>query len=215
MPVSTVDWWIELLEDASITVFPDIEELRTTHPAAYAILKPRDITSLAIGTIRNDDTLIGFLGVDNPDPDMVAVITSFIRVVGYFASTFLERRDLLWKLNRLSYHDPLTGAFNRHALEQYYHNDTLSSLGVIYCDITGLKQINLEVLIQDADRVMYEDKQEYYQQHPAFDRRTATPHNAEALLAECSGGCTQVILKEFLGTAHHGDQSGRCTTGVL
>lgn len=101
--------------------------MHTAHPTTYAILKPQGITSLAVGVIQDEEKQLGFFGVDNPDPAMVPIITSLIRVAGYFVSTFLKRRDLLRKLNRLSYHDPLPGAFNRHALEQYYHNDTLSS----------------------------------------------------------------------------------------
>lgn len=287
--ISAVDWWFEIFRNSSTMVLPDIEELRTTYPATYAVLKPQGITSLAVGVIQDESGQIGFFGVDNPDPAMVSVITSLLRLVGYFISVLLKRRDLFKKLNQLSYHDPLTGALNRHALEGYYKPGDLSSLGVIYCDITGLKQVNdkkgheagdqmirhcyqliadnlesnqifrvggdefvalcldwpndrfmrcalwlkqvvkkdkyhmavgyawsdqtpldLESLMQCADRVMYEDKQDYYQQHPAAERRISTPRHstpANEMLPSNQKARTQAVLQEFLGSAYHDMQT--------
>lgn len=282
IPASDVSWWIELFQDSPTIVFSDIEEMRTAYPSTYALLKPQGIKSLALGVIKNEDKQIGFFGVDNPDPGMVPLITTFIRVVGYFIFTFLKRRDLLLELNRLSYHDPLTGAWNRHALERYYTTDALSSLGVIYCDVTGLKQVNdskgheagdqlirqcyqmigqvmgtehifrtggdefvvlcldcpndlfirsvlllkqvikkaeyhiavgyawsdkapldLEALIQYADQSMYEDKQDFYEQHPAADRRAATLQPLAALAPDGQPSSVPDNLQAFLGTAYH------------
>lgn len=283
--ISAVDWWFEMFRDSSTMVLPDIEELRTTYPTTYAVLKPQGITSLAVGVIQDESGEIGFFGVDNPDPAMVSVITSLIRLIGYFISVLLKRRDLFIKLNQLSYHDPLTGALNRHALEGYYKPSDLSSLGVIYCDITGLKQVNdkkgheagdqmirhcyqliadnletdqifrvggdefvvlcldwpndrfmrsalwlkqavkkdeyhmavgyawsdqspldLESLMQIADRVMYEDKQDYYQQHPTEARRTPLSHlsiQVDETLCNGQQDSTQSMLREFLDTSYH------------
>lgn len=86
---------------------------------------------------------MGFFGVDNPDPDMMGLIASLLKLIGYFVISLLRRRDLLKHLNTLSFHDPLTGAYNRNAL--FEHNtfaDKCKTMGVVYCDITGLKQVN-------------------------------------------------------------------------
>lgn len=287
--ISAVDWWFEMFRDSPAIVFPDIEQLRTTYPTTYAVLKPQGITSLAVGVIQDESGEIGFFGVDNPDPAMVSVITSLIRLLGYFISTFLRRRDLFIKLNQLSYQDPLTGALNRHALEGYYKTNDLSSLGVIYCDITGLKQVNdregheagdqmirhcyqliasgleteqifriggdefvalcldwpndrfmrsflwlketikkdkyhmavgyawsdqnpldLEALMQRADHVMYEDKQDYYQRYPEAERRTPSLENLDSADEDFFNNQenrTQAMLQEFLGTAYHDIQT--------
>lgn len=142
LPVAAIDWWVDLFADGQVTVIPDLEMIRSDHPEAYAILKPQNIHSLAVGPIKVEDEVIGFIGVDNPDIRMLPMLESFLRVIGYFTSTLLRRRDLLRSLNNLSYHDQLTGAMNRHALSTWYSNPVSNPAGVIYCDISGLKQVN-------------------------------------------------------------------------
>ena len=55
----------------------------------------------------------------------------------------LRQRDLLHRLNTLSFHDPLTGVLNRNAMfEHGARCQDLTSVGVVYCDVTSLKQVN-------------------------------------------------------------------------
>lgn len=143
VPLSSIDWWIQLFRENEVVTIPDIEELRTAYPVAYAILKPQHISQLVAGPITIEDQVVGFLGVDNPNPETLALIGPLLKIIGYFIVSLLRRRDLLHKLNVLSFHDLLTGAFNRNAM--FEHIDRLlhaSSVGVIYCDITALKQTN-------------------------------------------------------------------------
>ena len=142
VPAPALDWWYRSFDNSQIIIIPDLEQIRQEYPETYAILKPQNIRSLAAGPIREDGKLVGFIGVDNPEPEMIRLITSLLKVVGYFASTLLKRRDLLAKLHELSYHDQLTGALNRNALAEYYGKLSMDCAGVLYCDITGLKRIN-------------------------------------------------------------------------
>lgn len=142
VPLSAVDWWLKSFADGKVTVIPDLESIRTTYPESYAILKPQDIHSLAAGPIKLEGEIIGFIGVDNLDSQMMPLIIPLLNVIGYFTSTLLKRRDLISRLNELSYHDQLTGALNRHALSEQYGDLPMNSVGVIYCDITGLKKVN-------------------------------------------------------------------------
>lgn len=152
--VSAIDWWLSLFADNEVTVISDLEEIRTIYPESYAILKPQDIHSLAAGPIKVDGRVIGFIGVDNPDSQMIPLITPLLNVLGYFTSTLLKRRDLLSRLHELSYHDQLTGALNRHALTERYGNLKMDSVGVIYCDITGLKKVNDSQGHEAGDRLI-------------------------------------------------------------
>ena len=131
VPLSAIDWWLPPFERNEVIVIDRLEEVRTNHPEAYAILKPQDITSLAAGPIKVDGQVIGFLGVDNPDEQMMSLVTPLLNVIGYFTSTLLKRRDLLARLNELSYHDQLTGALNRNALAERYGMLEAESIGVI------------------------------------------------------------------------------------
>lgn len=143
LPVSFLSWWIELFEKNELVMIGDLEEIRAEYPAAYAVLKPQKIERLAAGPICFDGKLVGFFGVHNPDPEMMTLIASLLKLIGYPVISLLRWRDLLQHLNTLSFHDPLTGAYNRNAL--FEHNASVGrykSLGVVYCDITGLKQVN-------------------------------------------------------------------------
>lgn len=142
VPLSAIDWWLSMFSQDQVTIIPDLEDIRAQYPESYAILKPQDISCLAVGPIKAEGKIIGFIGVDNPDRQMMAMIESFLNVIGYFTATLLRRRDLVARLNNLSYHDQLTGALNRHALTEQYGDLTMDSVGVIYCDITGLKKVN-------------------------------------------------------------------------
>jgi diguanylate cyclase (GGDEF)-like protein len=43
----------------------------------------------------------------------------------------------------MSYYDELTGFGNRHLLEEHFEKkNPTESIGVLYCDVTGLKQVN-------------------------------------------------------------------------
>ena len=43
----------------------------------------------------------------------------------------------------MSFHDALTGSLNRNAILDFFEETSqLKSLGLMYCDITGLKRIN-------------------------------------------------------------------------
>lgn len=149
-----IDWWLSLFANNEVTVISDLEEIRLTHPEAYAILQPQQIHSLAAGPIKLDGKIVGFLGVDNPDEHMIPLITPLLNIMGYFVSTLFKRRDLLARLHDLSYHDQLTGAFNRHALCEQYDKLQVDSLGVIYCDITGLKSVNDSQGHEAGDRMI-------------------------------------------------------------
>ena len=142
VPISAIDWWMDMFVKDEVTVIPDLEEIRAQHPEAYAILQPQDIHSLAAAPIKQEGQVVGFLGVDNPDDQLLPILAPLLNIIGYFTSTLLKRRDLVNRLNELSYHDQLTGALNRHALSEQYSDHSLTSAGAVYCDITGLKALN-------------------------------------------------------------------------
>lgn len=55
----------------------------------------------------------------------------------------LKRRNLIRKLEEISYLDQLTQIGNRHAMNRFLCNlREKDSLGIVYCDITGLKRVN-------------------------------------------------------------------------
>ncbi len=77
------------------------------------------------------------------------------RIMSNFFVTLLERRDLIDHLKYLSYHDQLTNALNRNAMKERIHKiDPERPLGIVFCDINGLKRINDLKGHQSGDRVI-------------------------------------------------------------
>jgi diguanylate cyclase (GGDEF)-like protein len=63
--------------------------------------------------------------------------------MGYFIVVLLRRRNLFRKLETISYSDQLTGFGNRHAMDCFMESlQPSKSIGVVYCDVTGLKRVN-------------------------------------------------------------------------
>ena len=134
-------WW-SLFESGQSVIIRNLEEVKESDPQLYAVLERQHIISLAAAPIWSKGELIGFIGVDNPEQNIES-IAAFLLEIGRFVSAIMERRNLNDKLRYLSYHDQLTGAYNRHAYSEFLDNfQGDMSLGVVYGDVSGLKRIN-------------------------------------------------------------------------
>ena len=154
MPLATLQWWLELFQEKKV-IIRDIEEIRSDYPTSYAILKPQNIRTLTAGPLCVEERVTGFIGVDNPDRENLYLISSLFKVLGCFIVALLKRRDLLRRLHFMSFCDTLTGSFNRNALfEQYKVPWEGASLGVIFCDVTGLKHVNDTLGHGEGDRLI-------------------------------------------------------------
>ncbi len=112
-------------------------DLRTMHEI-YGV------ESVMLAALRNKDgTFLGYLGIDNASYEKSS--SGLIHSVANFVADFLEKTVLINKLNQLSYEDGLTKLRNRNsyaALLERFEQDTPHSLGIMYLDINGLKEVN-------------------------------------------------------------------------
>ncbi len=156
-PVETLKSWWDVFESERSLIIEEVEAIRETYPYIYSLLKVQDIHSLVAAPIRIDDEIIGFIGVDNPRIYDLEEYCSFLMLVGHFLSFALERRDLYRELSFQCAHDQLTGAYNRYAYRNTISEPKPhSSLGVVYCDITGLKKTNDNMGHEEGDRLIIE-----------------------------------------------------------
>lgn len=158
VPLSSIDWWMQVFSRDEVILIRDLEDIRAQYPMVYAMLKPQNVNTLAAGPVSSEGKVTGFLGVDNPNREMMGMLAPIINVVGRFVASLLSRRDLLCRLHALSYHDPLTNLYNRNAMnamfEQGARLGSLKQLGVVYCDITSLKQTNDSMGHDAGDRLI-------------------------------------------------------------
>ncbi|MGN1147751.1 MAG: diguanylate cyclase domain-containing protein [Lachnospiraceae bacterium] len=141
-PEVCANWYQNFGEEKNI-IIEDLEDIREEDPLQYENLKRQDIHSLVVVPLYDDRKIIGFYGVDNPPGKSLEYASNMLQIMGHFIISSLKRRNLVQELQKMSYCDQLTKIGNRHAMSEYINGiqDT-EGIGVVYCDITGLKQVN-------------------------------------------------------------------------
>lgn len=135
--------WYRCFNENQNVMFDDIEKMRDDDPLQYENLKRQNIHSIVVVPLYDDNNLIGFYGIDNPPKQDVEDALSMLQIVGYFLGSQIKRRNMMNQLRELSLCDQLTTLGNRHAMEEYVSNiEGDTSLGIVYCDVTGLKKMN-------------------------------------------------------------------------
>lgn len=141
-PEICADWYRIFNADNNI-IIEDIEQIRDEFPTKYEILKSQSIHSLVVVPLYIDKENIGFYGVDNPRGVSFEYTQNLLQFMGDFIVFCLKLRNLMLQLKEKSYQDPLTKLGNRFAMDRYMAECSQNaSIGVVYCDITGLKKVN-------------------------------------------------------------------------
>lgn len=132
-----VTYWIEKFENNSPVIISDLEDIRLSHPATYAILKPQQIRSLVAVPFYSEEKIIGFVGIDNPKKEDMSVITQTLYYCGSILSHLIHTRKIHETTVFYQFHDPQTHFYNLAALKRYLENPLpLSSLGIVACEIS-------------------------------------------------------------------------------
>lgn len=146
IPAESWEPWAKVFNGEKEVVLSDITAIQGRSPSLYAYMKQQGIRSLVVVPIYSlNNQQIGFFGVDNPAVELIDTTAGLLRIMGKFVDGALRRRDMVKKLHDMSYLDQQTRLGNRYAL-QHYMQHILDrgerDLGVIFCDITGLKRVN-------------------------------------------------------------------------
>lgn len=143
LPPEVCAQWYRCFENGKDIMIQDLEEIKESDPLQYENLKRQGIRSLVVVPLYDNGKVIGFYGVDNPPPVFLEYSHDILQIAAAFLLSCLKRRKLLAKLMELSYKDALTGIGNRFAMTNYIRQmDRKQSVAVVYCDVTGLKQVN-------------------------------------------------------------------------
>lgn len=143
IPLNYIQAWIEKLEQQGEFFVSSIGEELPANSPEYRLLKTHEIGSLSATPLIKEKQIIGFIGIDNPTVNTNDLF--LLRNVSSFVLDEMERRRLIQELERSSYTDLLTGLKNRNCYKKKLNELSLKvpdTLGVIYLDINGMKQIN-------------------------------------------------------------------------
>lgn len=147
--------WYRRFENGENVLIHELEDVRKKDPRLYEYLVPQGIHSLVVSPLIDKKRVIGFYGIDNPPCRHMEHISSVFQIVGHFIVSLLRRRNLVRSLEQMSYYDQLTEIGNRHAMHEYIATlEKEESVGILYCDVMGLKKINDTKGHQAGDRLL-------------------------------------------------------------
>ena len=137
--------WLDLFGRGECVLIEDLDAIKgVVDPREYETLHVQEIARLVVAPIERDGRLVGFLGMDNPPADQIRDIAPLLRTLCYFYSMTLQRIENERQLVAMSYHDSLTGLYNRNR----YNEDVrrLEKLarpfGAVFLDVNSMKEIN-------------------------------------------------------------------------
>ena len=141
-PDVCANWYAQFANNHYINI-DDIEDIKADDPLQYENLKRQNIHSLVVVPLYVNGKAIGFYGVDNPPHMTHNYARNMLEILGHYIVSTIKLRNLVNKLHRMSYSDTLTMIGNRYAMNDYIEGlRDEESVGVVYCDVTGLKRVN-------------------------------------------------------------------------
>ena len=153
-PEVCASWYRVFKENQSIMV-EDVETLRESDPVKYEVLRRQSIHSVVVVPLFMDGAAIGFYGVDNLPEKNLGYASDLLQIMGHFFVSEIKRRNLVRELKDMSYRDQLTQIGNRYALNEFEDRiDQEQCIGVVFCDVTGLKRMNDQKGHLEGDRLI-------------------------------------------------------------
>lgn len=136
-------WYEEYSKSRNIIIY-DVEEYRSVSETVYQTLKPQGVTRLVTGPVEIDGKYIGFYGVDNPPAEIMENVSELIDTMEFVLAMMIKLRNYSRRLEEMALIDELTRCGNRAALKWAFGGkyDKDQSMGVIMCDLNGLKKKN-------------------------------------------------------------------------
>lgn len=155
VPLEVVNMWYKRFEKGESVIIKNVENIREEDPAVYEYLTPQNIRSLVVSPLVNEGRIIGFYGVDNPPEKFLEHIMTMLKILGHFLVALFHRRNHVRRLEELCFEDQLTGIGNRHAVHDYFATmKPQDSIGILYCDVMGLKKMNDSEGHQAGDQLL-------------------------------------------------------------
>ncbi len=143
IPICSVERWISEFKTKGEFYINSVGKTVTKESIEYEILTAQGIESLVVAPLIENNEIVGFLGVDNPSSNINDL--TLLKSVIFFVMNDINKRQLLAKLEEMSFIDILTGLENRNkyisTLEEIEKNPP-KTLGIIYMDLNGLKTMN-------------------------------------------------------------------------
>lgn len=190
----------ESLSRRSLVLLRDVEGIRNTHPISYAMMKSRQATSVLSMLMQFEHEDLGLVTMENPTAADLDRAIAVLLALEQALHSQMRRRQMLHELEEMSFHDPMTGAYNRNALAELYRRPlAMRSVGVIFCDVSGLKQVNDTLGHEVGDEMII-------QCHRLIQQNVRTDHiyrmGGDEFLALCYNCTKEEIEQDYARLKH-------------
>lgn len=141
---STLRRWERFFVRGKCVTIDDADDLRESRPVEHELLLGLGIRSVVALSLGEVDETSGFLVVENPSKSLIDPIRSPLQTLCYFYMSTVRRIDNERKLTMLSFHDALTGLYNRNR----FMDDVAAleaqgcPIGIVFLDVNDLKLVN-------------------------------------------------------------------------
>lgn len=138
-----IDYWIENFNQDRMVIVRNNSDLKRRFPILSNFLTQDEIKTTILCPIFLNKDLYGFFGLADFNVFYLPRINTIMRLLSYFLGAAIRSNQLISTLKEVSNRDQLTGLLNRHALISAASSiHKVYNLGVVFCDVTGLKVVN-------------------------------------------------------------------------
>ncbi len=158
-PVDLTPWWVSELKSGRPVNIPDVPAMPEKLALDRADFMSEGIISILTLPLVWEGKVFGCFGFDTVSGQRTwtAEQLELLQVVAELISGVLARHDADLKIRKLSFHDQLTGLYNRH----YFENEVMRldrsrehPISLISADLDGLKLINDTIGHAEGDRYL-------------------------------------------------------------
>lgn len=151
--IDIADTWHDTIGNGGCAIIKDEQDwawLKTHNPVWYDSITPAGAKSIVLFPLKYREETIGFIWAINFNTDLAMKIKELLELSTFFLASEIANHQLFSRLEILSTTDMLTGVLNRNAMNnrvdrlitENSRTDIKQSVGIIFADLNGLKQVN-------------------------------------------------------------------------
>lgn len=157
-----IDDWIEAFRIGQGFMIDDMDAYKAANPQAYESLSLQDIDRLVVAPITLEGGLHGFVGVDNPDRNLMQVCMSVFSMAANYIAVMLRHRRNFDYIQTAQNTDVLTGlqsmsSFNSSleaTIRRVASGEETRAWDVLYFNVRGFKEYNINYGFAEGDDLL-------------------------------------------------------------
>ncbi|MEG2896638.1 MAG: sensor domain-containing phosphodiesterase [Eubacterium sp.] len=143
IPRMHISDYIKIEENEEYFICDDVEKIKKDYPDAYEAFRKNGVFNMIGMSFDTGGDYAGYIGINNYTQTHRDI--ELLRALSYFMANEIIKRRSRDQLKAMLKRDPLTGLLNRYSYLKdikKISKETLTSIGIVFVDINGLKEVN-------------------------------------------------------------------------